>query len=468
MLLVIPPNYTSTFSYPFLGIMYLASVLKSEGLDVRIFDCQTTPRFRDRILLEAEKHDTVGFYVNFFTAEDVNNMAADIRRVHPATRIIVGGPYPNYNPEMFLRSYADIVVMGEGEEAIKAIASGEDLSRIQSLVYRTPEGEIVSTPRRPGWTDIENLPFPLWDLVNYRKYSCPINRNRPVVSIQSSRGCPFGCIYCTTKLIHGYNVRMRSPEHVVDELEYDHTRFGIREVQFMDDCMTVSVTRTKKICEEIIRRGLHRRLRLAVPIGIRPDIGDREMFQLMARAGFYYVALAVESANPHVSDSLNRGVNLDKVPAMIEAAKDAGLVVSTFWIFGSPFDTRATLQDSVDFILHSKSNMISIAFLVPFPGTKLYDMFQGDGSVDLEKYEETYSFISKNPIFQANDWTREDLLKLTKRTFRRFYLSPRRILMNVFNLSLVHATIRSLPRIIFNLFFHGRPTYSGKKAAIDL
>lgn len=461
-LLVIPPNYSTRFSYPNLGITYLGTILRAAGVAARIFDCQTVPQYKDKLLAEAGNYDIVGFYVNFYSAGFVRSMALAVREGAPAGRIIVGGPYANYQPEKIVEEYADIVVLGEGERPVGQIAAGVALESIPSIVYRTRDGGIMKNEKAAAWADLESLPFPAWDMVDYGKYGYTMLKRRPMVSIMTSRGCPHKCIYCT-KLIHGHELRLRSVQNVVDEIEHDHTRYGVREIQFMDDNLIASVPRFKGICEEIIRRGLNKQIVFGVPSGLRPDRGDQEMFDLMKRAGFYFTVIAVETADPDVSESLRRNVALDRVHDNIRMARRAGLIVSTFYIFGTPFDTLASMRRSADFALKSDANIVSIFFIIPFPGTDLYDMVVDSKKIDRDALNRCFSYTSMMPLFEANDWTRDDLVRITKRAYRKFYLSPRRILTNLFALPSAYANPLRLLRLVFGLFFHGNPAHEARK-----
>ncbi|MEW5946519.1 MAG: radical SAM protein [bacterium] len=342
------------------------------------------------------------------------------------------------------------------------MARGEDLSLIQSIVYRLPDGEIAGNERAAEWVDLEGLPFPDWNMVDYRKYGYTILKKKPMVSIMTSRGCPNQCIYCT-KLVHGHELRMRSVQNVVDEIERDHIEYGVREIQFMDDNLTASVPRLKEICEEIIRRGLNRKAVFGIPSGIRPDRGDREMFRLMKRAGFYFVVISVETADGEVSSKLRRGVDLDKVRSMISLARRAGLVVSTFYIFGTPFDTSASMRRSTDFACKSDANILSIFFMLPFPGTDVHDMLVKEGKIEPEDGEASLSYIGMKPVFEANDWTGDDLIAITRRAYKRFYFSPRRIVMNLFRLPEAFRNPLVLLLMLLKLFFHGTPVHERRE-----
>jgi len=465
LMLVIPPNYTYRFSYPHLGIMYLYNVLREDGHHVDILDCQTTSDYMEK-LASPGKYDFIGFYMNYFSVGLVREMASKLRVSNPEVRIIVGGPSANYKPEKFVGSFADIVVLGEGEQAIKAIACGEELSGIPSIVYRLPDGKIVENKKSSTWVDLDSIPFPDWNLVDYRKYGYTFVKKKPVVSIMTSRGCPNRCIYCT-KLIHGHEMRMRSVQNVADEIENDHAVFDVSEIHFMDDNLTISLPRFKGICEEIIRRGLNRKVNFGIPSGIRPDTGDQEMFDLMARAGFYFTVIAIESADATVSAKLRRGIDLSRVQETIRLARRSGLIVSTFYIFGTPFDTLATMRKSADFACRSNANILSIFFLLPFPGTDVYDMLVKEEKLEPETSEMGLNYIEMKPVFEANDWTKDDLIALTKRAYRRFYLSPGRILMNLFSLPKTFRNPFVLFVMLLKLFIHGTPVFERRQQRIE-
>lgn len=461
LLFVIPPNYSARFSYPNLGIMYLATMLGDNSHEVRILDCQVCGNFREALIKTAAGYDAVGFYVNFFSAELVGEMAMSLRSHYRDKKIIVGGPFANYQPEKIVQDYADIVARGEGENTILDIANGRPLDSIPSIIYRTGDGGVAANEKSGEWIDVDSLPFPAWELVDYRKYGFTILKRPPMVSMMTGRGCPQNCIYCT-KLIFGRTLRNRSVDNVVDEIEHNWSRYGVREIQFMDDNLTASMTRFKSICRKIIDRRLNEKLVFGVPSGIRPDTGDREMFELMKEAGFYFTVISVESADPDVSRKLRRNSDLSKVRGVIKMARDAGLIVSTFYIIGTPFDTKASMKRSMDFALDTDANIISIFFLVPFPGTDIYDYLVGEKLIEPESLNRCYSYTSMIPLFEANDWTRDDLVRIAKTSYRAFYFSRRRILMNLFTLSFAYANPLRLLKLLLGLIFHGNPAHDRK------
>ena len=464
LLLVIPPNYTTRFSYPNLGIMYLAASLREQGCAADILDCQTEPDYMNVLARDAGAYDGVGFYVNYFSARYVRAMSGLVRATWPHVKRIAGGPLVNHKPEDYVDTYGDIIALGEGEPAIRALAAGDEISKIPGLVYRLPDGTMAANERVAGWVDLDALPFPDWNMVDYRRYGYTIYRKKPLVSMMTSRGCPNRCIYCT-KLVHGHALRLRSVQNVVDEIERDHRKYGVREIHFMDDSLTASTSRFKAICEEIIRRGLNRGVYFGIPSGIRPDKGDQEMFDLMKRAGFYFTVIAIESADPDVSSKLRRGVDLSKIGNTIRQARRAGLIVSTFFIFGTPFDTRASMQRSADFACGTNANIISIFFMLPFPGTDLYDMLAEQGKIDAHDREAGFNYIGMKPAFEANDWSEADLRQITTRTFRRFYFSPRRIVMNLLSLPRALGNPFLIPVMLFKLLFHGTPVHEPRAQA---
>lgn len=278
------------FNYPTMGTAYLASALEKVGEKVRIIDCSITPNF-EKVVIDTLRDDPlVGITANVATIKDALELSKLIRENYPHKKITIGGPLPTVIYKDLIPEYVDTVVIGEGEDTITELVQGKELLEIKGIAYW--DNGIKINQRRELISDLDRIPFPAWHLVELEKYKIPV-KHPPVVTMITSRGCPFKCIHCT-RVVHGPKIRLRSIENIIDEISYLVDRFKIREIHFWDDNFTLNLDRTKELCEAIIKQG-YKDLHFRLPNGIRADRGDFEMFQLLARAGFYWVTIAVES-----------------------------------------------------------------------------------------------------------------------------------------------------------------------------
>ncbi len=433
MLLVVP-QYKLWFSFPHPGILYIASAARAAGGNVELLDGGVMSKrqlFR-KLSEKAAHHDSVAITASVAHIASAVEIAKFIRGNFPAIRIIWGGPYPSSQHTSLGPDIADIIVLGEGETQISRICKGEKLSEIPSIVYF--EDGIRRENTRQGYIeDLDKLPFPAHDLVDFSTYQHP--GLKPAAQIISSRGCPYQCINCT-KSIHGNGYRERSPENVVDEISMLVHKYNVREIHFWDDNLTLDVERVKKICSLILSKDLHRKVRFAVPAGIRADIYDEEMFCLMKRAGFYLFAVAVESGEQRTIDKIGKRLDLAKVPGNLAKLEHHGFRLMLYFMMGFPFETEDDMDKTANFATTLPGHHLNCFAVVPLPGSKLFEDW---GSTP--EFKDYLAVNYDNPIPQARSPARARALgRMIRKAYLKFYASPRRL----FNTFLLMAKEGSL------------------------
>lgn len=425
-MLLINPKSNFWFTYPHLGTAYLASCLNAIGEKTEIFDCQYEPDYMRRLMKTIKSHLNVGITVNVANISNALEIAQTAKKFYPEKKIIMGGPLATVNYQYYLNKYADIIVLGEGEKTIKEIATTKNLSKIKGIAYW--DNEIKITQKRELITDLDSIPYPGWHLVELSKYRPPVART--IATMMTSRGCPFDCINCT-KLIHGYNYRERSIDNILGEIDLLNEKFKIKEIHFWDDLFTYKPQRVKDLCQAIIKRK-YKRLRLAVPSGIRADIIDKEMFALMQQAGFYGLTVAIESGSQKIIDSLGKKLDLAKVNDAINVLKKFKFKIGAFFMLGTPQDTLETMQETLNFAKRLKVHHAYFFITLPIPGTKLYDLVKEKG-----KFLQDLTFLSRGyddgkATYEIGELRAKDVETMLKRSYREFYFRPSQLLRTIF------------------------------------
>lgn len=410
---------------PYISLASLAGSLFRDGADAHILDLsvERDPESALRETVENFTPDFVG--VTFTTAlfESAQHIGAKVKELRPQAALIAGGVHPTTLPEDVLQNSAfDIVCIGEGEETIREIVAGKDLKDILGIGYRD-NGAIKINPRRPLISDMDNLPLPAWHLYDRNKYYVPriIARRRPVGAMETSRGCVFGCIFCN-KTVFERRFRHKSPERVVDEMEY-MLKSGFREIHIWDDGFSTDLRRAKEICELIIKRKLHFAWNL--PNGLRVDRLDEEFLLLLKRAGCYRVSIGVESGNQEVLDDVNKNLTLDQIRAAVKLIKKVGIESLGFFILGFPKDTEATMQESIDFAKELDLDLIKTGIIMPLPGTPLFQRWQNEGRIISYDWSKYIFHAAESGVYRHPTLSYETIRRYYDKFYRELYLSPK-------------------------------------------
>ena len=242
VLLINTPYPYEECPVPPLGLAYLAGILRREGVEVRILDllmARYSPRLLRRELDEFRPH-VVGATcstVNFKAASRILRLC---KEHDPGLVTLIGGPHASFVAADLIREapWIDAVVIGEGDhtivELVEALSQHGDLAGVAGIASRKNGAAVVNAPR-PLIKDLDSLPLPARDLL-------PISRYRALkvpCTVITSRGCPFGCIFCSAPRMFGRGVRYRNPKLVIDEIEMINRELGFQEINIVDDTFTV-------------------------------------------------------------------------------------------------------------------------------------------------------------------------------------------------------------------------------------
>lgn len=434
---------TSTSVVHPLGLMYIASTLKSKGFDkIEILDTRILSRpyevFSKR--MEDLKPDVVGISALTAEAESLEILSQIAKRCNPKTLVVAGGPHPTAYPEETLSNHnIDIIVYGEGEETFAELclkyAGGnhKEYLNIYGIAYRD-NNKVKINPPRPFISNLDELPYPAWELIDMKAYSKFTSMaslgHRPYMSIITSRACPFKCIYCHN--IFGKKFRSRSPENILKELLLLRSRYGIREFEILDDIFNLDRKRAIGFWDLVINNFPDGHF--IFPNGIRADMLDEEEIKKMKRAGVIYTAIAVESANERVQKLIKKHLNLTKVRSAIECFYEYRIFTNGFFMLGFPTETREEIINTIQFACSSNLTTAQFFIVTPFQGTELALLYKDsikNFKIDFSKYEYylgefNLSNVSDRELFALQRWANIKFYYNPKRLFRIWKLHPRK------------------------------------------
>ncbi len=416
-----------------LGIMMIAAVARERHPDVHVLDMKVEDWTPERCLEELERlrPDVVGLSAMTYEAGCMHRLSKLVRERLPAATVVCGGPHPSVAAaDVLADATVDFVVRGEGEFTFLDLLDGleagrKEWSECQGLSWRTEDGAPVHNPDRPPPAKLDELPYPAWDLIDHAKYhTVPrggvIYAHKEFATMFSSRACPWRCTYCHNS--YGKTFRERSAEHVLGEIELLVTRYGVKELVFMDDIFNFRPERAKGIARGIIERGW--KLALTFPNGFRGDILDEELVDLLERAGMYRCMVAVESAVPRIQKVMKKHLKIEKVQRIVDYIARKGVMVHGAFMLGFPSETEEEMRATIDWAASSSFHTAAFFRVIPFKGTELFQQVEHAGyqlPTDWSAYEPYRSEINLSSVPE------ERILNLRKRAYRRFYLSPKRM-----------------------------------------
>ncbi len=363
-------------SYPSLGLGYLAAVAEQEGHECAIFDFGLRPH----VPVEEEVKAVIDFkpdliaFTSMTTSYYSVEKAARLLKEALGVPIIIGGPHATTLPDLTLQNpNIDYLVYGEGEitwrEFLRAFSAGDTrFGKIQGLWFKDEDGNIVEGGKSPLVPNLDMLPFPARHLFDLEAYPLFAPNGERMITILSSRGCPYNCSFCFKGIV-GRTYRQRSPENIVAEIEEVMEKYGTRNFYFIDDLFTIDVRRLGKILDYMIERNLDIRFRCLA----RVDRVTPELLAKMYRAGCRQIHYGIESGNPEVLRRTAKHINLDQVKQAVKWTEEAGIAAKGYFILGLPGDNDQTIMETIEFAASLPLTEAMFSIATPFPGTKLWE-----------------------------------------------------------------------------------------------
>ncbi len=450
VLLFIPPAFTfkddlDINPLPPLGLGYLGAVLENAGIEVKVVDC-LLEGWSNRVevaeniirvglsfdqiddIIRGYRPDIVGVNTLFTKQRDNAHKIYELaKRVDRNIITIGGGAHPTVLPELVLRDgNVDFVVLGEGEDTIiglvNVIEGRCDISSLDGVGYKE-NGQIKIIPKTKFIADLDSLPFPARHLLNMERYfglkqSHGARRKKRFSPIVTSRGCPAKCTFCSAHKVWGRKFRQRSPENVIAEMKHIKEKYGVEEIMFEDDNVTLNIRRAEKIFDLMIEEKLN--FVWDTPNGVAAFALNENLISKIKESGCYKLNMAVETGNQYVMDNIiKKPLKIERVKQLIKYAQTIGLDIGTYLIMGMPGETEKQIWDS--FYLAKELGIYTpfISIATPYPGSELYDICREKKYIS-DDFSLDDLFIKSFSI-STEDWTGEELRAIVRRG-QRFLL----------------------------------------------
>jgi len=434
ILLLKPINDRYDVVQPPLGLGYLAAVIAGLGHRAEIVDAGrvnlTWKGFAD--LIDRGNYDLVGIQMFSHEVAAVKKHLGIVKKVSPRTVTLVGGPHISGDPKGTVESLdtMDYGFVGEAEIGLEGFLRMEkrDYTRFSRLrVIPNPvcrdDGQISVNPRPPV-PDPDVIAPPAWHLIDPRSYPPAAHgifyRYFPAAPLITSRGCPFQCTFCAARAITGPVIRYRSVNNVIEEIALLHERHGVREFHIEDDNFTLRPDYVIDFCRRV--EGLGSDLAFALPNGIRLDTLNREILIRLEKAGFYSVAVGIESGSDRILKLMKKKLTRSAIWEKLHLIRETtNMRISGFFLMGYPGETEDEIVETIDFARKLPLDLASFLIVMPLPGSSLWNEYK-ERHYDKIKWE---NFIPSRISFGLSNIPPLRLKRLQRWATLSFYLRPR-------------------------------------------
>ena len=419
------PYKDSSIYMPPIGLLYVATVARDAGHEVRVIDVAVDGSPSDAQIADA---DLVGIGC---LSSQFNYALGLAERAKAAGKIVVmGGPHPTFQAEEILSTgLADYIVRAEGEYKFRELAAAIeqngrrlDPSNILGISWRDAEGHVRHNPPRPFIENIDELPVPDRGLLNIEAYKATkLEKTHSATTLVTSRGCPFDCSFCVSTRMTGRRWRWRSAESVVDEVQMLRDRYGFTGVFFVDDNLSVDIARIERLCSMMIERKLGMRWWCMS----RADtiVRNERVVARMAQAGCGTIFLGLESASDDVLKTFNKKSTTDTGARAVRILHKHGIRSQGSFILGAPEEKIRDMRRTIEFAKRLNPKVGQFSLLTPFPGSALWDRLAD--RIDTRDWSR---FDCIHAVYRSDNASVATRERMWKTAYREYYMRPRYIL----------------------------------------
>ncbi len=446
LLLINPPYNLEVYKenknfsvHPPVGLAYLAAFMREYGYDVEIIDSNALNISKEELINTIIDHPSrfIGFTSVTATINLVSQICDKIKEKSDKV-LILGGQHATFKDEEVLAACKsiDYIVRGEGEMTLLRLLNrlkiNKTANELMGITY-LQNSKVISNPDRPPIKNINKIPFPAWDLLPRSKYR--LNgfqdigyEGEQLGKLISTRGCPNKCTFCSSAHFWG-KPRFRDVDNIYDELVYLTQELKVKHIDFMDDCLTIPVSRFKGLCNRIIENNLD----FKWSCYSRVQNINEELVQQMKKAGCFMVLLGIESGNQEIIDSIKKNITLEQVTKAVKLFKKYNIDCLGFFMIGLPQDTQSTVHETVRFAQELNLDFPFFSVTTPFPGTELYDWFMSSNLAP-SSFEWNQLSTHGDTIYRTDNLSSKEIKQLYDYAIRKCYLNPAFIAKLILNI----------------------------------
>jgi len=404
-----------------LNLLYLATAARRAGVEPVLYDAMSLFTGWDEIRAELRRVQPKFVASTAITAtiNDCLELGRLVKQEVPGAVYILGGVHPTFMWRELLApgSPVDFVVRGEGErtfeELLTALTGEGDLAAITGLAYRS-EGGAMTTPPRPTLADLEQYP-PAYDLVDWPIYRYFVIPKARLGAVATSRGCVYGCTFCSQQVFWSKSWRGREPGLVAEEVRRLHDDYGVNVVLFTDEYPTKEQDRWEELLDRII--ALERPVYLLMETRAQDIVRDRRFLHKYRKAGVIHVYVGLEAADQETLDRIDKRSSVEEGRESLRLIREHGMLSETSFVLGFPEETAESVARTLEQAKYFDPDMAHFLAITPWPYADLYREVKD--SIEVTDYSR-YNLIE--PIIRPDTMTLREIDEAIIRCYRDFYM----------------------------------------------
>ncbi len=368
--------------YPPLGLLYVSGYLLSKEIPNDVFDSTFYSRETQLEFILKKQPKVICIYTNLMTKIEVVKLIKIVKsEQYGFPTVVLGGPDLTFNIENYLKTGADFLVIGEGEETTyqlyKTIQENGDFHKVNGIAF-IENGIITKTPPRAKFRELDKLPLPNREAIPIDKYlnTWKNFHGKSSMTVSTQRGCPYTCKWCSTA-VYGQSYRRRPAEQVVNEVKMLKETYNPDAIWFVDDVFTVSHKWLSAFHEEVIKQDT------IIPFECitRAERLNDDVLRLLKEAGCFRIWIGAESGSQKIIDAMDRRVDINHVKKMIQDTNALGIETGTFIMIGYPGETEDDINMTITYLKEANPTQYTITVAYPIKGTSLYSEIEKDITV---------------------------------------------------------------------------------------
>ena len=426
ILLATPPYHAGVLEsagiWAPLGLVYIAGELRRHGYDVEIYDSMSLQHTLDdvREYLRSKKYDVIG--LSSITASIVATleMLKISREEHPDAVTVLGNVHATFEYKNLFEKFSDridFIVRGEGEvtmpNLINALNNSDDIHTVAGIVFQK-ENQIITTRGRKFVEDLNTLE-PAWDLLDWKLYKFFVMPHSRMGIINSSRGCPHTCSFCSQQKFWQRSYRELTPERFVGQLRHLRDTYGVNVVMISDEYPTKNKERWETILDMLIAEETN--VALLLETRVEDILRDEAILWKYRKAQIHHIYVGVEATNQTSLDIFKKDIRCEQSQEALGLIAANGMISECSFVLGMPDETHETIATTLELAKHYNPDFAHFLAITPWPYSDLYD--------ELQQYvrDEDYSHYNLiTPIIEPKGMTIEEVNQAIIQCYKEYYI----------------------------------------------